>query len=119
MSVRVLIVDDHESFRRLAARLLDEAGFSVVGEAKDAAAALSEAERLQPDLVLLDVVLPDRSGLDVARDLTRVLVQPRVVLTSSRSRSDFGASFNWPEGCEFVPKHELTAAGLIALLKAL
>lgn len=118
MPVRVLIVDDHASFRRLAARLLGESGFSVVGEATDAASALLEAERLLPDLVLLDVVLPDRSGLFVAQELLRIAVPPRVVLTSSRSRSDFGASFDWPEGCSFVPKHELTAAGLTALLES-
>jgi DNA-binding NarL/FixJ family response regulator len=118
VSLRVLIVDDHESFRRLASRFLTESGFSVVGEAADAASALSEARRLLPELVLLDVVLPDRSGLCVARELMRIVVPPRVVLTSSRSRSDFGASFDWPDGCAFVPKHELTAAGLTALLES-
>lgn len=108
----VLIVDDHPSFRRLATRLLREAGFAVVGEAADGDGAVREAERLCPDVVLLDVVLPDRSGLAVARELALLRDAPRVVLISSRGRSDFGDSFAWPPGCSFLPKHELTAARL-------
>ena len=116
MQMRVLIVDDHASFRRLAARMLREAGFEVIGEAADAASALDAARLLQPDVVLLDVVLPDRSGLSVADELAREGRAPRVVLTSSRSRSDFGPSLEWPAGCEFVPKHDLSGPRLQALL---
>jgi DNA-binding NarL/FixJ family response regulator len=116
--MRVLLVDDHPGFRRLAARLLREAGFAVVGEAVDAAGAVRDAERLRPDVVLLDVVLPDRSGLAVARELAQSAAPPYVVLISSRSRSDFGQSFVWPAGCTFIPKHELTAARLRAALQA-
>lgn len=110
--MRVLVVDDSPSFRRLAKLLLVKAGFAVVGEAADAETALRETERLQPDALLLDIVLPDRSGLDVAQELARLRHRPRVVLTSSRGRSDFGDSFEWPPGCSFLPKHELTAARL-------
>lgn len=112
----VLIVDDHRSFRRLAARMLTAAGLTVVGEAEDAAAALREAGALRPDVVLLDIVLPDCSGLHVAEQLRRAPSPPRVVLTSSRSQSDFGAGFRWPEGCTFIPKHQLTVASLNAAL---
>jgi DNA-binding NarL/FixJ family response regulator len=112
----VLIVDDHASFRRLAARMLQQAGFVVVGEAQDAAGALAAVARLRPDMVLLDVVLPDGSGIDVARELARGAVAPRVVLTSSRVRSDFGSGFEWPPGSEFLPKHELGAQRLLALI---
>jgi DNA-binding NarL/FixJ family response regulator len=115
--LRILVVDDHPSFRLLAARLLAEAGFLVVGEAADAAGALRETERLRPDAVLLDVVLPDRSGLAVAEDLARTSSAPRVVLISSRGRSDFGDSFEWPTGCTFLPKHELSAARLNDVLR--
>jgi DNA-binding NarL/FixJ family response regulator len=108
----VLIVDDHESFRRLARRLLVASGFTVVGEAADAASAIRQVAALDPDLVLLDVMLPDRSGFEIARELAAVARPPRVVLTSSRSRSDFGSGFEWPGGCEFIPKHRLSAATL-------
>ena len=116
MALQVLIVDDHASFRRFARLVLVAAGFDVVGEAGDAAHARALIERLQPDGVLLDVMLPDGSGVDVARELVRAQPAPRVVLTSSRSRSDFGPSFEWPGGCKFIAKHELTGAALAELL---
>jgi CheY-like chemotaxis protein len=62
----VLIVDDHETFRDGARAMLESGGFAVVGEAPDGAVALSEAERLQPDIVLLDVQLPGLDGFAVA-----------------------------------------------------
>ncbi|SRR5581483_988990 len=116
MAVQVLIVDDHASFRRLARLLLIAAGLDVVGEAADAAAARTLVARLRPDAVLLDVMLPDGSGVDVAREFAGHAGSPRVVLTSSRSRSDFGASLDLPGGCNFVPKHELTGPVLAELL---
>ena len=61
----VVIVDDHARFRRSARKLLELEGFDVIGEAADGASALAEVERLRPDLVLLDVQLPDASGLDL------------------------------------------------------
>jgi DNA-binding NarL/FixJ family response regulator len=96
--------------------MLVQAGFDVVGEAADAATALRAIMLLEPDVVLLDIVLPDGSGVDLAHRLSLGLHPPRVVLTSSRSRSDFGAGYQWPEGCEFVPKHQLTGPGLLTLL---
>jgi DNA-binding NarL/FixJ family response regulator len=117
VAIQVLIVDDHASFRRLASRVLAQAGFEVVGQAVDAASAIRQAAILGPDVVLLDVMLPDRSGVDVARELALVPHPPRVVLTSSRSRSDFGAGFEWPGGCEFIPKHLLSGPVLAALLE--
>jgi DNA-binding NarL/FixJ family response regulator len=116
MAAQVLIVDDHAGFRRFARLVLIAAGLDVVGEAADAAAARTLARRLRPDAVLLDVMLPDGSGVDVARELTGRQGSPHVVLTSSRSRSDFTASFDLPGGCDFIPKHELTGAALVELL---
>jgi DNA-binding NarL/FixJ family response regulator len=114
--MRVLVVDDHASFRTMAAKLLRAAGCEVVGEAADAASAIAEVSRLSPDLVLLDVMLPDRSGLAVAAELLSGSPAPRVLLTSSRSRSDFGGSSVWPPGCHFLPKHQLTSASIAAVL---
>ena len=59
MAVSVLIVDDHPSFRHFARRLLEQAGFQVVGEAEDGAGEIEAARELEPAAVLLDVVLPD------------------------------------------------------------
>jgi DNA-binding NarL/FixJ family response regulator len=114
---RVLIVDDHASFRQLAVRMLTHAGFEVVGEAVDAESALSQTALLLPDVVLLDVMLPDRSGLDVASEIMEAGATVRVLLTSSRERLDFGSDEPFPDGCVFVPKHELSAAVLSAALE--
>jgi DNA-binding NarL/FixJ family response regulator len=81
----VLVVDDHAGFRRSARALLELAGLRVVGEAADGAAALAEAARLRPDIVLLDVALPDMDGLEVSARMTSGSgPAPLVVLTSSR-----------------------------------
>ena len=77
MGKSVLIVDDHPSFRASARRMLEADGYGVVGEAEDGAAALAAAEQLRPDLVLLDVRLPDIDGFEVARRLLDADGRPR------------------------------------------
>jgi DNA-binding NarL/FixJ family response regulator len=113
----VLIVDDHPSFRASARALLQAEGFEVVGEAADGAEALRAVEELHPDVVLLDVQLPDIDGFDVAARLTRANSQaPAVVLTSSRDGSDFGPLVEYSGARGFVPKAELSAEALAGLL---
>ena len=104
MATTVLVVDDHATFRRLARRLLEEAGFDVIGEASDASSALAAVLREAPDVVLLDVVLPDRSGLEVAHCLAAMTPRPLVVLTSSRSRADLGAGLETAAAHGFGPQ---------------
>lgn len=87
---RVLIVDDHPSFRRFARKLFEEAGFVVVGEASDGRSAVAAAQELRPNLVVLDVRLPDCSGLQVARMLESSAEVTSVLLVSSRSANDLG-----------------------------
>jgi DNA-binding NarL/FixJ family response regulator len=116
VSATVLVVDDHPSFRRLARRLLQAAGFSVVGEAGDGASALASARELRPDVVLLDVLLPDTTGFAVADALAADPDGPVVVLTSSRSASDFGASLARSRAHGFVAKRDLSGSALLALI---
>src|SRR5205823_3187433 len=71
MAPTALIVDDHPGFRAVARRLLEGAGFRVVGEASEGAGALAAARRLRPDLVLLDIGLPDMDGIRVAEVLAQ------------------------------------------------
>ena len=86
-SPTILIVDDHPSFRRCARVLLEEDGFAVVGEAEDGADALAAIDQLHPDVVLLDVQLPDMDGFAVLERLGPAT--PQVVLVSSREASDY------------------------------
>jgi CheY-like chemotaxis protein len=111
----VLIVDDHPTFRRSARLLLESEGYVVVGEAGDGAEALAAARELAPQVVLLDVQLPDIDGFDVAARLTGSDDGPVVVLTSSRDGSDFGPLIERSGARGFVPKAELSGERLRAL----
>jgi CheY-like chemotaxis protein len=114
--VTALVVDDHPSFRRLARRLLEAAGLAVVGEAADGASALAAADRLRPDVVLLDVLLPDTTGFEVADRLAVRADAPVVVLTSSRTAADLGPSLARSSARGFITKADLTPAALAAVL---
>jgi two-component system response regulator EvgA len=109
-------VDDHESFRSSARLLLEAEGYDVVGEVADGASALRAVAELSPEVVLLDVQLPDVDGFDVASRLTGEAGGLRIVLTSSRDASDFGPLVRRSGACGFVPKNELSGEALAALL---
>jgi len=113
----VLIVDDHPSFRTNARAVLEAEGFDVVGEAEDGLSGLDAAARLEPQLVLLDVHLPDIDGFEVAARLTNGGGGPAVVLVSSRDGSDFGPLVSRSGAKGFIPKAELSGAALRALLQ--
>ena len=104
--MRVLIVDDSAPFRRAARALLEVSGYRVVGEADCVAAGLLAASRLKPDAVLLDVRLPDGSGLDLCDLLTREDYAPAVLLVSSDGAAD-AASAEARGACGYVPKEDL------------
>jgi DNA-binding NarL/FixJ family response regulator len=113
----ILIVDDSACFRASARRLLEAEGFKVVGEADSGVAGLRGAEELRPDLVLLDVQLPDCDGFEVASRLSaKNGSMPAVILTSSRDASDFGALVAASGARGFIAKGELSGAAIHALL---
>jgi DNA-binding NarL/FixJ family response regulator len=112
----VLIVDDHADFRASARALLELQGFEVVGDVEDGAGALAAAERLRPDVVLLDVQLPGMDGFEVADRLAMSEAAPRVVLISSRRRSAYDLRLSGAPVAGFLGKHELSGAALTALL---
>lgn len=109
VALTVVIVDDHQGFRSFARALLEADGFAVLGEAEDGAAALAACGRLDPDVVLLDVVLPDRDGFGVCEHLVGLGAnRPLVVLTSSRPASSYAAQLQASAARGFVPKEELS-----------
>ena len=113
----VLVVDDHVGFRSRARLLLEAEGYEVVGEAADGAGALAEAARLQPEIVLLDVQLPDLDGFDVAALLTENGDAPAVVLTSSRDWSDSAELIARSGARGFVPKDQLSGEAVGELVR--
>jgi DNA-binding NarL/FixJ family response regulator len=116
MAARVLIVDDHPGFRAAAGRLLESEGYVVVGEAATGVDALAAAGALDPDVVLLDVQLPDLDGFDVAGRLREAGVAAAVVLVSSRDGDDYGSLASDSGARGFIAKADLSGAALEALL---
>jgi DNA-binding NarL/FixJ family response regulator len=112
-----LVVDDHPSFRKTARVLLSSAGFEVVGEAADGASAIEAAQALRPDVVLLDDILPDIDGFEVAAVLIKNGNPPTIILTSSHDPRDFGALIEESGARGFISKAELSPARLTALLE--
>ena len=109
----VVIVDDHEQFRRSARKLLELEEFDVIGEAATGAGALAIVRELRPDVVLLDVGLPDTSGFDVAAKLSETT---RVVLVSSRDPADCAPRTRRSGAIGFIAKDELSGDRLRPLL---
>jgi DNA-binding NarL/FixJ family response regulator len=112
----VLIVDDHEGFRRSATALLLAEGFDVVGSAADGAGALELAGTLRPDVVLLDVQLPNEDGFVVAEELAAAPDPPQVVLISSREAAAYGPRLHAAPARGFIAKRDLSGAALAALV---
>jgi len=113
----ILVVDDHPSFRAQARALLAAGGFEVVGEAASGRSAVEMCGRLRPDVVLLDIGLPDSDGFEVARGLALLDSPPAVVLTSSRDASAYGDRLPAPGTLGFLAKDELSVASLGALVE--
>lgn len=116
MGRTVLIVDDHAAFRQSASALLEAEGFQVVGQAADGTDAVEQSERLRPEVVLLDIQLPDADGFAVAERLAALPDAPRVVLISSREAGAYGDRVRDAPARGFIPKRELSGKALAALV---
>jgi len=112
----LMIVDDHRSFRDAARRVLESAGFEVIGEAADGESALDAIAELRPDVVLLDVQLPGIDGFEVAARLTANGSTPAIVMTSSREGADFGPLVEQSGARGFVHKADLSGTAISAVL---
>jgi DNA-binding NarL/FixJ family response regulator len=117
VSRTALIVDDHPSFRASARAMLEAEGFDVVGELTEGASVVDAVIALHPDVVLLDVQLPDMSGFEVCAELEACEDGTcQVILVSSRDLSDYGELVATSHACGFVPKGELSGDVIAALL---
>ncbi|MFC6156465.1 response regulator transcription factor [Kribbella sp. NPDC058693] len=115
-AARFLIVDDHVLFRSSARRMLESQGFVVIGESGDGRSAITAVRTLRPDVVLLDVQLPDMNGFEVARQLAEEPDAPAVILTSIRDASDYRTRLTGTPARGFIPKAELSESRITALL---
>ncbi len=116
--VRILIVDDFELWKGFViARLHERPDFQIVGFAADGLQAVQRAEELQPDLVLLDIMLPTLNGIEAARQILRVAPKSKILFVSAESdRDSIRAAFR-VGGSGFVSKMD-AANGLVAGIEA-
>ncbi|MBC9823920.1 response regulator transcription factor [Terrabacter sp. MAHUQ-38] len=112
MTRTLVIIDDHAGFRAFARALLEAEGYDVVGEAADGSSGTELVCRLLPDVVLLDVVLPDVDGFAVTQRIADKAPRCAVVLTSTRGRSSYGARIAASPARGFVAKSELSGSAL-------
>ncbi len=112
----ILIVDDHPSFRAVAQIVLETDGFAVVGTASDGESGVAAALRLAPEVVLLDVELPDIDGFEVAARLRDAGSPAAIVLASSRDGTDFGSLVAESGARGFLTKADLTGDAIRALV---
>ena len=116
-AVRVLIVDDHPGFRASAGTILPASWLAGMGEAADGESGVRVARDLSPDLVLLDVQLPDITGFEVVRRVHSEPDPPAIVLISSRDACDYGSRIGRSGALGFISKAELSAPALRAVLE--
>jgi DNA-binding NarL/FixJ family response regulator len=116
MRPSVLIVDDHEDFRRSARALLEAEGFAVVGDAGDGAEAIAKARAVRPDVVLVDIQLPDLDGFAVAEQIAAGRDPPVVVLISSRDASVYRSRLASTPARGFIAKSRLSGEALADLV---
>jgi len=110
--VRILIVDDHAGFRRNVRRLLEAGGLTVIGEAATAEQAIAQAHELQPELVLLDIKLPDGDGFTAAEQ-----IDVPVILTSSHELDDLRTRLERSRALGFIAKDDLSAEAILELAR--
>jgi DNA-binding NarL/FixJ family response regulator len=115
-TLTVLIVDDHPSFRAVARMMLETDGFAVVGTEEDGESGVAAALRLEPDVVLLDVELPDIDGFEVAARLRAAGSRAAIVLASSRDRADFGSLVDESGARGFLTKADLSGDAIRRLV---
>jgi two-component system nitrate/nitrite response regulator NarL len=118
MPITVLLIDDDPGFRVLARRALAGTQLVVVGEADTAAGGARAARELKPDVMLVDVGLPDGDGIALAHELSALPWSPRIVLTSVDPDAASAEVVQSSGAVGFVPKHDLPGRGLELLHNA-
>lgn len=113
-----VIVDDSPSFLEAASSLFQREGLAVAGVASTIEEALRQTERLQPDVVLVDVMLGSESGLDLARRLDSENHGVKVILTSTHAEADLAELIADSPAIGFVPKPRLSATEVARLVSA-
>jgi DNA-binding NarL/FixJ family response regulator len=116
MEKTVLVIDDHGGFRASVRKLLRAEGFEVVGEAGDALSGIKAARALHPDVILLDVQLPDLDGVRASKQIGALNGGSAIILISTCDLDDLGGALAESPARGFIPKSELSGEAIRALL---
>ena len=115
--MRCLLVDDNEAFVEIARRVLDPNGVKIAGTASNIAEAVLRVSELRPDIILIDVMLGDENGFDLARRLAGFHARDlAVIMISSAAEDDYADLMSESTALGFLPKAELSADGIRRLL---
>jgi DNA-binding NarL/FixJ family response regulator len=118
--LRILIADDHPIIRKHVLRILEEQpSFSVCGEAYDGVEAIEEAQRLKPDVVVLNVSMPILNGLDAGRKIKTVLPETAIVILSSNADRHFIEEAKKIGARAYVAKSKAAEALVTAIERAI
>lgn len=113
----VLLVDDQETFRDIARnQLATDETFQIVGEAADGTGAIELNEQLHPNVIVMDIQMPDMSGIEAARKILSEDPSVRIVLTSMGDDMEYGPLAHEIGACGFIPKRELSATAVHQLI---
>jgi len=114
---RVLIVDDQLAFRNIMRNMLTiDRGFEVIGEAEDGGSAVELAVDLGPDVIVMDMQMPDMNGIEAARRILSEKPDVRIVLTSMGDDAEYAPLSKEIGACGFVTKRSLNATAVHAMV---
>lgn len=117
MRRRILVIDDNTAFRGVLGQLLTADGFVVVAGAATGSDGVRLVAEQSPEVVMVDVQLPDIDGFEVTERLARLDPRPEVILMSSLDATDLGTLVTESPARGFIPKDEISAAAIDALLE--
>jgi DNA-binding NarL/FixJ family response regulator len=104
-SLRILVVDDSEPWRRAVSSFLEQLpALQIIFEASDGLQAIEKSRELQPDLILLDVALPELNGIEAARQIKKIIPSARILFLSENRCPDIVRAALRAGGCGYVVK---------------
>lgn len=104
MTIRLMLADDHRMLREGLSRSMSEHGFDVVGEARDGAEAVNMAQRLTPDVILMDVSMPEMDGVEACRQVRAAVPETKVVMLTMHADQEVLANAIRAGACGYLVK---------------